>query len=116
MTRDDRTRMDDVLASAEAIAEYVRRGSLDDSMVFDAVRIRLLEIGEAVKAVSPEVLAQEPSIPWREVTGLRDVLAHRYFDTAHGVIDEVVHHDLPALVAATRRLRASLDRSGPRSG
>ena len=53
------------------------------------------------------MLAGEPDIPWRQVTGLRDVLAHRYFDTAHGVIDEVVHHDLPALVAA-ERLRASL--------
>lgn len=89
MSRDDRTR-------------------LDDGLVFDAVRIRFLEIGEAVKAVSPQVLAQEPSIPWRQVTGLRDVLAHRYFDTAHGVVDEVVHHDLPDLVAATRRLRAVL--------
>lgn len=108
MTRDDRTRLDDVLSSAEAIAGYLRRGSLDDGMVFDAVRIRLLEIGEAVKAVSPDVLAQEPSIPWRQVTGLGDVLAHRYFDTAHGVIDEVVHHDLPALVAAARRVRDSL--------
>lgn len=108
MSRDDRTRLDDVLSSAEAIASHLRRGSPDDGMVFDAVRIRLLEIGEAVKAVSPEVLAQEPGIPWRQVTGLRDVLAHRYFDTAHGVIDEVVHHDLPDLVAATQRLRASL--------
>ena len=108
MSRDDRTRLEDVLSSAETIDAHLRRGSLDDGLVFDAVRIRLLEIGEAVKAISPDVLAGEPSIPWRQVTGLRDVLAHRYFDTAHGVIDEVVHHDLPALVAATRRLRISL--------
>lgn len=108
MSRDDRTRLEDVLTSADAIAAHLRRGTLDDGLVFDAVRIRLLEIGEAVKAVSPEVLAGEPNIPWRQVTGLRDVLAHRYFDTAHGVIDEVVHHDLPALVAAARRLRDQL--------
>lgn len=109
MTRGDRSRLEDVLSSAAAIAHHLERGSLDDGLIFDAVRIRLLEIGEAVKAMSPELLASEPSIPWRRVTGLRDVLAHRYFDTAHGVIDETVHHELPALVAAVRRLHASLD-------
>jgi hypothetical protein len=35
---------------------HLQRGDLSDGLVFDAVRIRLLEIGEAVKALPAEML------------------------------------------------------------
>jgi uncharacterized protein with HEPN domain len=53
----------DILAAAAAIDAHLQRGGLDDGLVFDAVRVRLIEIGEAVKAIDPELLAEEPSIP-----------------------------------------------------
>lgn len=39
-------------------------GSLTDGLVFDAVRVRLIEIGEAVKGLSAPTLAEEPDYPW----------------------------------------------------
>ena len=48
--------------------------------------MRLIEIGEAVKDVSPELLSRQPSIPWRQVAAMRDQLAHRYFDTSHAIV------------------------------
>jgi len=36
-------------------------------------------------------------------------LAHRYFDTNHGILDATVADDLPPLVAATRRLLRHAD-------
>lgn len=108
MSRSDRERLLDVLAAVEAIENHTGRGSLDDGLVFDAVRVRLIEIGEAVKDVDPALLDAEPSIPWRAVTGMRDALAHRYFDTAHGVIASTVEKDLPLLAEAVRRLLTGL--------
>lgn len=110
MSRRDAERLADVIASAEAIASHLDRGGLDDGLVYDAVRVRLIEIGEAVKDIAPEVLADEPDIPWRDVTGMRDHLAHRYFDTAHAIVRATVDHDLPRVVAAAQRL---LDRMDP---
>ncbi len=81
MSRPARQRLLDVLAALDAIEAHTRRGDLSDGLVFDAVRVRLIEIGEAVKAVPEEVLAQEPDLPWSEIARLRDLLAHRYFDT-----------------------------------
>ena len=104
MTRRDDERLADVVASADAIASHLGRGDLDDGLVFDAVRVRLIEIGEAVKDIDPELLAEEPEIPWRDVAGMRDHLAHRYFDTAHAVVQATIDHDLPTLVAAVQRL------------
>ena len=62
--REDRQRLDDILAAASAIASHLERGSLADGLIFDAVRVRLIEIGEAVKDIDPELLAAEPDLPW----------------------------------------------------
>jgi uncharacterized protein with HEPN domain len=107
VSRHDNERLADVIAAGEAIAAHLTRGGLDDGLVFDAVRVRLIEIGEAVKDIDPDVLASEPEIPWRDVAGMRDHLAHRYFDTAHSIVQATVDRDLPPLLAAARRLRGT---------
>lgn len=76
MSRHDDQRLADVLAAATAIGDHLRRGDLDDGLVFDAVRVRLIEIGEAVRAIDPALLAREPDIPWNDVAGMRNHLAH----------------------------------------
>jgi uncharacterized protein with HEPN domain len=114
--RGDQERLADVLAAAEAIAAHLGRGSLEDGLVFDAVRVRLIEIGEAVKAIDPDVLAAEESVPWQDIAGMRDHLAHRYFDTDHAIVAATVEHDLPPLVAAVARLRADVDSRSADSG
>jgi uncharacterized protein with HEPN domain len=69
----------------------------------------LIEIGEAVRAIDPAVLASEPDVPWQDVAGMRNHLAHRYFDTDHAIVAATVEHDLPPLVAAARRLLEVID-------
>ncbi len=63
-------------------------------MVYDAVRVRLIEIGEAVKAVDPGLLDSAPDVPRKEIARTRDHLAHRYFDTDHAIVQDVVDNDL----------------------
>ena len=104
MSRHDDQRLADILAAAAAIAAHTKRGGLDDGLVFDAVRVRLIEIGEAVRAIDPDLLAREPDTPWMDVAGMRNHLAHRYFDTAHGIVHATITEDLPPLVAAVERL------------
>lgn len=104
MSRHHRQRLADILAAADAISQHLGRGDLSDGLVFDAVRVRLIEIGEAVKGIDPTLLATEPDIPWADITGMRNYLAHRYFDTAHGIVQATVTDDLPPLIAAVQRL------------
>lgn len=110
MTYREEQRLRDVLAAIDAIMSHTERGDLADGLVFDAVRIRLLEIGEAVKALPATLLATEPGIPWTQIARMRDHLAHRYFDTTHAVVQATVEHDLKPLREATQRL---LDRRTP---
>lgn len=104
MSRRDRERLADIEAALAAIDEHLERGSLDDGLVFDAVRVRLIEVGEAVKGISPGLLDREPDLPWAEIAGMRDHLAHRYFDTSHAILRATVDHDLPQLREAVERL------------
>lgn len=98
-------RLDDITAAIAAIRDHMHRGNVSDGLVFDAVRVRLIEIGEAVKALPRELLDTEPSMPWEQVAGMRDRLAHRYFDTSHSIVAGTVEHDLPELSKAVERLR-----------
>jgi uncharacterized protein with HEPN domain len=104
----ERQRLADIQAAIDAIRSHMLRGSLSDGLVFDAIRIRLLEIGEAVKALPAELLDTQPSIPWRQIAGLRDHLAQRYFDTAHAILQATVDDDLPELERAIHALAQSL--------
>jgi len=63
-----------------------------------------MEIGEAVKDIDADLLATEAQLPWQQVAGMRDRLAHRYFDTSHAVIAATVRNDLPELRSAVQRL------------
>ncbi|MBO0985466.1 HepT-like ribonuclease domain-containing protein [Rathayibacter sp. SD072] len=111
MSREPLHRLEDVLVAVSAIEDHLSRGDLDDGLVFDAVRMRLVEIGEAVKDLPADLLATETGVPWREVTGMRDRLAHRCFDTTHAVVRATVDSELPALRAAVERLMSTADPS-----
>jgi uncharacterized protein with HEPN domain len=103
MSRPSRARLEDILVACRIIEDYASRAE-DDGIVFDAIRIRLVEIGEAVKDLDPSVTASEPDIPWADMARMRDQLAHRYFDTSHGIVMTTARLDVPRLKAAVERL------------
>ena len=108
MSDRERHRLADIQAAIDAIRSHLQRGDLSDGLIFDAVRIRLLEIGEAVKALPDDLLATQPSIPWRQIARMRDHLAYRYFDTAHAILQATVDEDLPDLERAIEALNLLL--------
>lgn len=108
MSRDDRQRLDDIVDACDVIARHLERGNLSDGLVFDAVRMRLVEIGEAAKSINDDLLASEPGIPWGEVARMRDLLTHRYFDTLQSIVEHTARHDLAELRAAVIRMMRRL--------
>ncbi len=104
MSRQDQSRLLDILEAIEAIRSHLTRGGLEDGLVYDAVRVRLLEIGEAVKGIGDGLLDAAPEIPWRAIARMRDHLAHRYFDTDHAIVQDVVDNDLDPLMEAVQAL------------
>jgi uncharacterized protein with HEPN domain len=108
VSRRDAERLHDILAAADVIASHLERGDITDGLIFDAVRVRIIEIGEAVGAIDPALLTQEPAIAWVDIRAMRNHLAHRYFDTAHAIVANTVTTDLPPLIEAVQRLLVRL--------
>ncbi|OII09047.1 DUF86 domain-containing protein [Curtobacterium sp. MCBA15_008] len=107
MNRDVRDRLDDVLEACGVIARYVDDAALPEDLVYDAVRMRLVEIGEAVRMLPNAVTSTEPGIPWSRVSLLGERLTRRYFDTTPAVVFGTARVDVPSLCAAVRRMRAA---------
>ena len=112
MSRQDKSRLDDIIEAIAAIRAHLSRGDLSDGLVYDAVRVRLIEIGEAVKGIRPDLLEDARDVPWAQIARMRDHLAHRYFDTDHAIIQDIVDNELDPLLSAARSL---LERETPGS-
>jgi uncharacterized protein with HEPN domain len=102
--RSDRDRLGDIAAACAAITAYRKRVDVDQEIVYDAIRARLIEIGEAVKDLDAALTTVEPDIPWKEIARMRDHLTHRYFDSAHSIVRATANRDIPLLAAAVERL------------
>jgi uncharacterized protein with HEPN domain len=83
MPRDYRVYLQDVLEAVVNVGEFVGNMSRsefeDDKKTVHAVVRNLEVIGEAVKAVPPEVRDRHPQVPWQRIAGLRNILIHHYF-------------------------------------
>ena len=109
MTRRDQSLLIDIDEAITAIRSHLTKGALDDGLVYDAVRVRLIEIGEAVKGLDPALLATQPEVQWKAIARMRDHLAHRYFDTDRAIVQDVVDNELDLLQAAVDAMHHNLD-------
>ena len=110
MKRTDRDRLNDVADAIAAIRAHAKRRT-DERLRRDAMLYNLMILGEAVKGLSDETKARRPEVPWREIAGLRDLLAHEYYRIELSVIEDIVERDLTPLAAAIAALRRGATRS-----
>lgn len=108
-------RVADMIAAAERALGYVEGLTLEqfeaDPRSVDAVSYAIVVIGEAANALKDAGPALAPDIPWADIRGMRNKVAHEYFGVDVEVLWQTVRDDLPPLVEALRRLEARSDPS-----
>jgi len=75
---------------------------LADAKTQQAVVFNLIVLGEAatkLNAVDPAWVAAHPALPWTALRGMRNRLAHGYFDINWRLVWDTVQGDFPALAA-----------------
>lgn len=71
---------------------------------------RIIEIvGEAARKVSPAYQTQRPEIPWRDIIGQRNIVAHEYGQIDHDLLYKTVRQDMPGLIVVLTRLLPPTD-------
>ena len=108
-------RLQDMLeAIAQIEAEQVKgRAAFDASPLLQVWMVHhLLIVGEAVRAIDPATRQRYPSVPWRQIAGMRNVLVHDYFRVNHEIVWETVEKHLPVLKAEIQRILSELPDGG----
>jgi len=110
VSRDARLYLDDVIDAARLALEFTAGLTLEaftsDRKTYHAVLRNLEIIGQAVKKIPPDIRALAPQVPWRQIAGFRDHLAHAYFEVEDEVVWSVIQEHLPHLLSEAERLRS----------
>jgi uncharacterized protein with HEPN domain len=115
MSRSTLDRLRDIIHSAELVLGHAK--GLDaaalqrNALQRDAAVFRIMVVGEAVNHLPIEVLALAPEVRWEQARGMRNHLAHGYWQIDHDVIANTVRMDIPLLLDVTRRLLAIVERA-----
>ena len=78
----------------------------------DGICMSLIAVGEAFKRIDEktkgELFKNYPEIEWRGVMGVRDVIAHGYFDVDVEQVFDICQHDIPELISVVERMLGDL--------
>ncbi|MCK4370159.1 MAG: DUF86 domain-containing protein [Candidatus Lokiarchaeota archaeon] len=101
MKKDINIFLEHILESIYLIEEYIKDKSKSEflklTQLQDSVIRRITIIGEAIKNIPDDFKETYPSIPWKQIIGMRDILIHQYFGIDLNLTWEVIEKDLPKL-------------------
>ncbi len=110
MPPDDKARIGHMIEAAEAVARFIAgraRSDLDTDQMLLFALVRAIEIvGEAASKVSQETRDAAPSVPWAQITAMRNRLIHAYFDTDRDILWKTATQEVPVLLTRIRTLAA----------
>jgi uncharacterized protein with HEPN domain len=112
MKKDPRVFMAQILERIDRILTFTEDGreAFFESQLLQDAAIRNLEvIGEAAKRVPDDYRNSYPTIPWRGLASLRDVLIHQYEGVSLDEVWRIVRDELPPLRQAISSILPPLD-------
>ena len=100
--KDDSVYIEHILDCIHQIDEYVEDEAqfYRSRLVQDAVIRNLQVLAESTQKLSESYKQERPDIPWKEISGFRNVLAHDYLGVSLDAVWSVIEKDLPLLSKA----------------
>ncbi len=112
--------LEDIKFSIELILK--RFENIEDSDAFlaneygleklDSISMRLIAIGEGFKNIDKltnyKLLEKYPTIEWKNVKGVRDILSHHYFDLDAETIFNICENYLSGLLDVTKMMMVDI--------
>ena len=104
--------LEDILSAIERLEERTKEvHSTEDFLcsssgmvLLDATCMLLIAIGESLKNLDKTtnglLLPTYPSIPWKNIKGMRDIIAHHYFDVDSSQILWILQNEISPLKKA----------------
>jgi uncharacterized protein with HEPN domain len=104
------TRLQERSLEIHSVNDYLTSPSGMEKL--DAACMVLIALGESVKTLDKltdkELLKTYPSIDWKGVMGVRDVIAHHYFEVDPDAVFDIIKNDLEPLKIAIQFFKDQL--------
>jgi uncharacterized protein with HEPN domain len=111
VSREPRLYLEDIREFCQKVLQYSAgltfNEFVEDQKTFDAV-IRNLEItGEAARQLSTEFKERYPEVPWRRISGFRDIAIHAYLTIEAEIVWDIIQNKVPELLEQIERILAA---------
>ena len=100
-----------MLECIERVLEYCEGGEASfrqSRLIQDAVIRNLQTMSESSQRLSDSTKAIASEVPWRAISGFRNIIVHDYLGLDVDMVWQVVSAELPALQAQLLKVRAVL--------
>ncbi len=75
-----------------------------DEVIFDAVLMNFVIIGESAARLTKELKDEAKHIPWKEIIAFRNIVAHNYFGVDPEEVFDIIKNHLPSLQKQIKKL------------
>lgn len=100
MRRDD-LYLVEMLEATDLVGQWMRDVGFDewvaDELRRSAVLQKLTVIGEAARAVAPDLVERHRKVPWRDIAAFRNRAVHEYFSIDWSRVWSIAQREVPAL-------------------
>jgi len=112
--RDAELRLDDILQAINRIREYVADADFErfhaEAMLFDAVSMNVLVIGESIGRLPDAMKDQLVGLPWKSIVAVRNLVAHGYPELDARIVWDIATTRLDPLEAVVAPLLAQIQK------
>jgi len=104
----DKIHLERIIKAIERVEYHLAGFKFDyferDDKTYDAVLMQLINIGEMVSRLSDSFREKHSDFPWHEAVGMRNQIAHGYFEIDAKEVWNTAQKDLPKLKKQIKKL------------
>lgn len=109
----DGVRLTHIIEAIIEVENYLKNCTLQQFIANSEKRFATLKqleiIGEASNALTDELQAKHPEIPWKSMVGFRNISIHEYLGVSLELAWQIAINDLPVLKPQVEKILASLN-------
>ena len=112
------TRIEDSILLIQSQTKHIKKSddfmlTLEGTFTLSGACMQLIYIGESIKSIDSKTeshyLTKYPNIPWTDIMGLRNIIAHEYHRIDEDEIFRVITLDLQPLLDEIRKMKSELN-------
>lgn len=111
MLEKDEANLLEIICSIEKISQFTEtifhaEDFTQNQLVYDAVMMNFVLIGEAVTRLSNELKTEYNFIDWKNIKGFRNLVVHDYFGVDEYEVWNIISAELPKLKTDIQKILA----------